>query len=275
MEIKNIFYKFVKKKVGDGRNTRFWEDSWVDDKPLREAYPRLYDISFDHNITVEEAIQKGWHEFRFRRTLHGETVELWNSLKKRCEEIQMLGREDKILWTLTADHKFSVGSLYRKLVASVLKFPQKYLWKIKVPAKLKVFLWLVNKKSNLTRDVLLKKGWKGGKGCVLCGKDESIDHLFFSCSAASLLWSLVRCVCGFKTVPSNVKDCFGEWIRKFNKDDKKLVLVGISALLWAIWKSRNAIVFENKRINDPLYIVKLMCRWLTDWSIIQIKESLR
>ena len=123
--------------------------------------------------------------------------------------------------------------------------------------------------------MLLKKGWKGEKKCVLCGKDESIDHLFFSCSAASFLWSLVRCVCGFKTVPSNVKDCFGEWIRKFNKDDKKMVLVGISALLWAIWKSRNAIVFENKRINDPLYIVKLMCRWLTDWSIMQIKESSR
>lgn len=37
-------------------------------------------------------------------------------------------------------------------------------------------------------------------------------------------------VCGFKTVPLNVKDCFGDWIRKFNKEDKKMILVGISAL---------------------------------------------
>ena len=76
LKIKEIFYRFVKKKVGDGRNTRFWEDTWVDDKPLKEAYPRLYDICFDHNITVEEAIQKGWHGFKFRRTLHGETLGL-------------------------------------------------------------------------------------------------------------------------------------------------------------------------------------------------------
>ena len=80
----------------------------------------------------------------------------------------MQGGADKVLWTLTADHRVSVGSLYRKLVNVGVKFPQIYLWKTKVPAKLKVFLWLVNKKSILTRDVLLKKGWKGGKGmCFL------------------------------------------------------------------------------------------------------------
>ena len=34
-----------------------------------------------------------------------------------------------------------------------------------------------------------------------------------------------------------------------------------------------ALIFEKKRINDPFYIVKMMCRWLTDWSILQIKET--
>ena len=44
MGVKNVFYKYCKKMVGDGRNTRFWEDWWVDDKPLRIRYPRLYNI---------------------------------------------------------------------------------------------------------------------------------------------------------------------------------------------------------------------------------------
>jgi hypothetical protein len=272
MKIKEIFYRFVKKELGDGKNTRFWEDSWVDDKPLKEAYPRIYDICFDHNITVDDAIQKGWQGFKFRRTLHGETLELWESLKGRCEEVTMQGGRDKITWTLTADHKFSVGSLYRKIITLGLKFPHKFLWKTKVPAKIKVFLWLVNRKSILTRDTLLKKGWKGGKECVFCGKDETVDHLFFECSVASLLWGLVRCVCGLKTTPLNVRDCFGDWLGKFSKDDKKLVMVGTSALFWAIWKSRNGIIFENKRINDPFYIIKLMSHWLIDWSILQTKE---
>ena len=107
---------------------------------------------------------------------------------------------------------------------------------------------------------------------MFCGQNESIDHLLFTCSAASLLWSLVRCVCGLKSSPLNVKDCFGGWINKFNKEDKKMVMIGVSALFWAIWKSRNTIVFERKRINDPLQIIKLMVRWLLDWSILQTKE---
>ena len=53
------------------RGTRFWEDIWVDDHALKADYPRLYSLCFDHNITVDEAISKGWMEFRFRRTLYG------------------------------------------------------------------------------------------------------------------------------------------------------------------------------------------------------------
>ncbi|XP_037427211.1 uncharacterized protein LOC119292489 [Triticum dicoccoides] len=136
----NSHWECVTNKI-EKRNTRFWEDTWVDDKPLKEAYPRLYDICFDHNITVEEAIQKGWGGFKFRRTLHGETLGLWNCLKKRCEEIHLQGGADQVLWTPTVDHKFSVGSLYRKLIAVGINFPQKYLWKTKLPEKLKVFLW--------------------------------------------------------------------------------------------------------------------------------------
>lgn len=87
LEVKEIFYKFCKKKLGDGKNTRFWEYVWVDEKLLKHAYPRLYFLTFDHNITVA---QKGWHDFKFRRTLYGETLDLWNNLILRCEEVEMV-----------------------------------------------------------------------------------------------------------------------------------------------------------------------------------------
>lgn len=76
LKVKDIFYKFAKKKIGNGRGTRFWEDIWVDDHALKNESPRLYNLCFDHNITVDEALQKGWKGFKFRRTLHGETLEL-------------------------------------------------------------------------------------------------------------------------------------------------------------------------------------------------------
>ena len=62
------------------------------------------------------------------------------------------GGKDKVEWTLTRDRKFSVKSLYRKLITEECDFLQKFLRKVKVPAKIKIFLWLANRKSFLTKD---------------------------------------------------------------------------------------------------------------------------
>ena len=147
LDIKDLFYRHARHILGDVSNTRFWEYICIDEKAFTDEYPRLYYLSFDHNITVAVCISKGWAGFRFRRTLYGDTLVLWNSLKSTCEEIEIKGGKDKIIWTLMANGKFSVKSLYIQLVASDLRFPQKFLWEIKVPAKIKVFLWLVIKKA--------------------------------------------------------------------------------------------------------------------------------
>ena len=49
------------------------------------------------------------------------------------------------------------------------------------------------------------------------------------------------------------------------------MLIGTSALLWAIWNCRNDIVFDKKKVNDPIGIVKRICCWITDWAILQKK----
>ena len=51
---------------------------------------------------------------------------------------------------------FSVKSLYNAIKIKQSGCPFKKLWFIKVPAKIKVFLWLVAKRSILTHDVLKK-----------------------------------------------------------------------------------------------------------------------
>ena len=173
--------------------TRFWEDWWVDDKPLKEAYPSLYAISNDREITVRGVIEKGWNAMSFKRNIDGGYGGLWDSLKRRCEDILMHGGRDKPMWMLNANRIFTVKSLYLHLVRTDMGFPHTFLWKVKVPAKIKFFLWLLSKKSILTRDTLLKRGWKGDKHCVFCGQEENIDHLFFSYSVARIIWNLVRC----------------------------------------------------------------------------------
>jgi hypothetical protein len=36
---------------------------------------------------------------------------------------------------------------------------------------------------------------------------------------------------------------FNSWLRGLNKDLKQLVLLGASAVCWAIWHNRNDIIF--------------------------------
>lgn len=122
--MKNVFYRYAKKKLGDEKNTRFWEDVWIDDKALKDEYPRLYDLCFDHDITTAEAILKGWMGFKFRRTLLGGTLEPWNNLKDRREETGMGSGKDRVKWVLTGDKQFPVKSLYtEKMITENCNFP--------------------------------------------------------------------------------------------------------------------------------------------------------
>lgn len=126
--------------------------------------------------------------------------------------------------------KFLLSLLYRQLVMSECGFPQKFLWKTKVPSKIKLFLWLMVKINILTKDNLIKRGWSWGKACVFCGQDENIDHLFFQCSVARLIWSLLKYSFELRTVPDCLNRCFGRWLSSFPKNSKQMVLVGESAI---------------------------------------------
>lgn len=53
---------------------------------------------------------------------------------------------------------FSIKSFYNVLVSQRVNFPFKHYWKLKVPLKIKVFMWLLAKNSILTRDNLLHRG---------------------------------------------------------------------------------------------------------------------
>lgn len=53
-------------------------------------------------------------------------------------------------------------------------------------------------------------------------------------------------------VPDSVNNVFGVWLGKFYKNDKSLLTLGISAMLWTMWKLRNRLVFDNTRVTGPV-----------------------
>jgi hypothetical protein len=45
---------------------------------------------------------------------------------------------------------------------------------------------------------LCAKNWKGKEQCALCGADEDIDHLVFSCPMANFVWTIISEALGGK-----------------------------------------------------------------------------
>ena len=58
-------------------------------------------------------------------------------------------------------------------------------------------------------------------------------------------------------------------LKLFAKNDQKLAMIGVGALMWTVWKCRNAVIFDGKNVMIS------MTYWITSWSILQTKDQAR
>jgi hypothetical protein len=65
---------------------------------------------------------------------------------------------------------------------------------------------------------------------------------------------------------------FNGWLIGLNKKLMYKILVGASAVCWAIWLSRNYMVFNNYRAATPLQVIFRGTHWIRFWALLQ-KEN--
>jgi hypothetical protein len=73
--------------------------------------------------------------------------------------INLVDEPDRFSWRLTSSRSFSVKYMYTDFLNEHIRFLLKYLWKLKVPLKIKVFMWFLRRKVLLTKDNLAKRQW--------------------------------------------------------------------------------------------------------------------
>jgi hypothetical protein len=132
MDVKEIFYKFYRKVIGNGKQTSFWLDTWLRDLPSVVQFKRLFDLSFDKKFFVQKVISSNFSPLTFRRRLVGDTVNMLEEIKYRCHDLILTDAEDLIVWALNKSG-YSVKSLYAKIRSDLVKVLFKFLWKIKIP----------------------------------------------------------------------------------------------------------------------------------------------
>jgi hypothetical protein len=161
MRVKDEFFQRGSFVVGDGIKTRFWEDTWLGDTPLATQYPSLYNIARTKHVLVAEVLSNMPLNIRFNRILTGDRWNSWVSLLQRLININLSDEPDSFKWNLTTTGIFSVKSMYADYMNGHTVFLKKYLWKIKVPLKIQIFMWFLYNKVILTKDNLAKRRWTG------------------------------------------------------------------------------------------------------------------
>jgi hypothetical protein len=189
MEVKDLVLRRGRFKVQDGTQARFWEDKWLGKDPLMTVYPNLYRIVRRKNMSVAQVLSTTPLNVSFRRSLVGENWEDWHVLVGKVMAVTLTEHKDCFLWT--ANKKFSVKNLYNDIILSAGTWANCWTWKAKIPLKIKIFLWFLKNGVVLTKDNLVKRRWKGCTRCCFCTEQETIQHLFFDCPMAKLVWGCV------------------------------------------------------------------------------------
>lgn len=274
MKVKDQFLHYGRFKVHNGKETRFWEDNWVGDRRLKIAYPNLYQIVRKKSATVAEVLSTTPLNVTFRRALTGVNLESWYKLVACVLNTSLTGDRDIFIWNLHKSGVFSTRSFYRVLICDGIVPLKSPIWKIKIPLKIKIFLWYIKNGVTLTKDNLAKRDWKGNLKCCSCSSLETIEHLFIQCHFARFIWNTIHITFGIQP-PSSTHDLFGSWLAGFRRAFRNQICVGFSAICWAIWLNRNDMVFNCAKANTFMQVIFRATYWARSWSLLLRDEDAR
>jgi hypothetical protein len=89
---------------------------------------------------------------------------------------------------------------------------------------------------------------------------------------AKLLWGVVSLTFRIRK-PDCVEHLFGPWLRSFSNKQRNLVLIGVVAFCWAIWISRNDIVFHKSHFISILQVMFRGAHWIRSWAVLSKEEG--
>lgn len=164
MRLHPFFYKALRWQV-DGSQINFWFDNWIFQHPLKDLVDL---IPGSHHLKVSEFIISGgiWDRAKLEIFLPSRLVSRISSLFLPSHP-----PEDVLVQGLSADGKYSVksGALLAQGLTEdrVPKVAYVWIWKLRVPPKVKNFLWKACNDGFPTKS-RLKKAMFFPQECVLC-----------------------------------------------------------------------------------------------------------
>jgi hypothetical protein len=272
MKVRDTFLENGRFIVNDGKEIRFWEDKWLGNFTLKQRFPALYNIVRRKNDVVANVCRTIPLNVLFRRGLHGINLQKWRELVDMIVSVSLNDSRDTFKWNLHQNGLFTVHSMYALLISNGQIRQDQIGWRLKLPLKIKIFSWYLRRGVILTKDNLAKRNWNGNKKCVFCSREETIQHLFFDCHVAKFIWRVVSLTFGLG-VPTSIMDLYSLWLLNVSARTRSKILVGATAICWAIWLTRNDVVFDKSPIKSYMQVLFRGTYWCRFWALLQKREE--
>ncbi|GJW26765.1 RNA-directed DNA polymerase, eukaryota [Tanacetum coccineum] len=179
-------HDFIKLKLGNGEDSRFWLDKWYEGGVLKRLFPRVYALELDKNISVSSKLKAPSLVTTFRRNARsGIEQTQFDSMAEIMKTISLVPRVDRYIWSLENDGSFSVASIRKTLDDN--RFQEESLstrWVKSVPIKVNILAWKVKSNALPTRFNISRRGMDiDSIDCPICKMGvETTSHVFFQCN---------------------------------------------------------------------------------------------
>lgn len=158
----------------------------------------------------------------------------WLQLLEDLQFVSLSDSHDRVEWMLSSNKSYLTRSLYRFLTdRGVASRIAGYIWKAKIPLKIKIFLWQVFNNKLQVAQSLIRRGWKGNLKCCLCVFPETVNHIF-SCHLAKFVWSIIREIFNIGHKPNSLEEFCSDWMQGKGPVSKSLLTV-LFGFAWTLW----------------------------------------
>ncbi|CAJ2630732.1 unnamed protein product [Trifolium pratense] len=278
------FQEQIVKRVGDGSDTFFWTDPWVDEIPLCQRFGRLFELAETKSRTVAEMFASGWGEggeaWVWRRQLRAWEEEMLRECQSLFLNMLLQAHSiDRWQWRPDPATGYSVRGAYQLITSHLsvtMDDADNLIWHPQVPLKVSIFAWRLLRDRLPTRVNLVTRGVLSSTAhsCIFgCGEAESAHHLFISCSTVGSLWDLVRSWIGIPLAGfTTLRDHFVQFVSSAGGSRARrsfLQLIWL-ACVWVVWTERNHRLFTGSADTSHILLDKIKLfsfRWLKTTSV--------
>ncbi|GJT27100.1 RNA-directed DNA polymerase, eukaryota, reverse transcriptase zinc-binding domain protein [Tanacetum coccineum] len=268
----------MKKDLGNGLSTMFWEEVWLEGCKLKDRFPRAYALDTCRLITVGHKLSHLSLTESFRRIPRdGIEKTQVDNLKALLLTVSLNDSQDKWNWDKSKSGIYSVASARMVIDSQFLpKGDLETKWIRYVPIKVNILAWKVMTNSLPTRFNISRRGIDiESLSCVNCDTGvETLNHLFFSCDMAKRVSQLIA---RWWDVPHIDIDSYGNWRSwidniKMPKSNKSMLEGVFYVTWWLLWNFRNKKIFEGHNNKKVTFFDEVICNSFY-WCRYRSKKS--